>query len=265
MFEAMPNAQCCLCGSTDDLTGEHKIKASVLRRIFGKDATVIGHFDGTSKPRTAQGPKSGAFHFKSRLCGDSNATRTQPADREFDRFHEHVSANLAAGVEAEHLFPAEQYPDRSAKALNVFRYFAKLLSCQIADAGGPRLPLVAKFALGSIDFNPIKLMIKPDPSYQDYTKLSGDFSGFAGHGGLVVNHSRSGELSGFHSTLTLGPVQYVYWIEFQGSPGADLKVADPNFFAFTRAAFHEALATPMPDHERRKLGFTSGAADEGVA
>lgn len=262
MFEAISGAECCLCGSPENLTGEHKIKASALRRIFGKEAMVIGHFDGASAPRLAQGPKSNALHFDARLCGDCNAADTQPADREFDRFHEHVAARFAAAdseADTEQLFPVEHYPEGSQEALNVFRYFAKLLSCQIANCGGPRLPTVAAFALGRIDFNPIKLLIKADSTYQDFTQVSEELSAFAGHGGLVMNHSRSsGELTGFHSTLTLGPIQYVYWVEFNGSVSADLEASDPQFFAFTREAFREGLETPLSDHQRRKLGFPPG-------
>jgi hypothetical protein len=260
MFEAISDAECCLCGSPDNLSGEHKIKASILRNIFGKEAMVIGHFDGASEPRLAQGPKSRALHFNAPLCGDCNAANTQPADRAFARFHEHVAGKFAAAPEAEadteRLFPVEQYPDGSPETLNVYRYFAKLLTCQIADCGGPRLPLLAAFALGRIDFNPIRLKIKADPTYQDFTQVSEELSAFAGHGGLVVDHSRSsGELSGFHSTLTLGPIQYVYWMEFNGPVTADLKAADPQFFALTREAFRKGLETPLSDHERRKLGF----------
>ena len=35
-------SQCCLCGSTEALSGEHKIKASALRGVFGKQGMVIG-------------------------------------------------------------------------------------------------------------------------------------------------------------------------------------------------------------------------------
>lgn len=258
MFEVISETECCLCGSPHNLTGEHKIKASALRRIFGKDAMVIGHFDGTSQPRLAQGPKSSALHFNARLCGDCNASDTQPADREFDRFHERVAARFASHPDAdtERLFPVENYPDDAPETLNVFRYFAKLLSCQIANSGGPRLPTLAAFALGQIDFNPVKLKIRADPTYKIMTKFSDELSAFAAHGGLVVNHSRStGELSGFHSTLTLGSIQYAYWIEFNGPVSWDLQVADPRFFAHTRDAFRKGIETPLSDWERDKLGF----------
>ncbi|HEY4466705.1 MAG TPA: SEL1-like repeat protein [Klebsiella sp.] len=40
-FEPYQAASCCLCGSDEALTGEHKIKALALRKIFGKNARVI--------------------------------------------------------------------------------------------------------------------------------------------------------------------------------------------------------------------------------
>ena len=193
MFEAIGRAECCLCGATGNLTGEHKIKASALREIFGRDAMVIGHFDGTSEPRLAQGPKSSALHFGARMCGECNSARTQPADRAFDRFKQRAAEKQADEPDAESMFPVESFPDGAPETLDVFRYFAKLLCCQIADINGPRLPVVAAFALGRIDFNPIKLWVRADPTYQDYTSLSGDYSGFAGHGGLSVEHSRAGD------------------------------------------------------------------------
>lgn len=264
MFEAITREECCLCGSTENLTGEHKIKASALREIFGRDAMVIGHFDGASAPRLAQGPKSSVLHFGVRLCGDCNSTRTQPADRAFDGFKQRAAEKLASDPGAESVFPEESYPEGASETLNVFRYFAKLLCCQIADSNGPRLPVVAAFALGLIDFNPIKLWVKADPTYHDYTGLTGDDSGFAGHGGLAVEHTRDGQLTSLRSTLTLGPVQYVYWIEFNGTVQAELEQADPAFFAFTQQAFRDALESPMPDHERRKLGFSQNDAPDAA-
>lgn len=263
MFEPILAGECCLCAATGGLTGEHKIKASAIRRIFGTEAMMIGHFDGESEPRVAQGPKSSALHFSARLCGQCNAARTQPADREFDRFHERVSARFECSQNPETLFPSEDYPSGSTVTLNIFRYFAKLLSCQIADAGGPRLPVLAAFAIGTIDFNPVKLIIKADPTYQDFALLSPDLAALAGHGGLVVNHDKEGLLNSFHSTLTIGPIQYVYWVEFNGSVSEELNSAAPEFYARTQSAFAKALDEPMSDHMRRKLGFLS--ADDGGA
>lgn len=255
MFVAVGHEECCLCGSTENLTGEHKIKATALRKIFGPESMMIGHFDGASEPKIAQSPSSKNLHFKSKLCRNCNSTATQPADLAFDRFHELVLMRLAVDQSWEHLFPTDEFPDGSTKYLNVFRYFAKLLTCQIIDAGGPGMPYLSAFATGLHDRNIIKMKIQADPTYQDFNAVSAEFEAFAGHGGLVVNHSKSGELTSFYSTLTLGPIQYIYWVEFNGSVLAELESAAPEFFELTRKVFNEAMATPMAAHQRRKLGF----------
>ena len=72
-FEPFREQQCCLCGSTDRLTGEHKFKASALKALFKGSPMVVGQFDGTSTPRNAQGPKSEALHFAARLCANCNS------------------------------------------------------------------------------------------------------------------------------------------------------------------------------------------------
>jgi hypothetical protein len=54
MFVAVRSNECCLCRSRENLTGEHKIKAAALSQIFGSATMMIGHFDGTSKPKFAQ-------------------------------------------------------------------------------------------------------------------------------------------------------------------------------------------------------------------
>lgn len=254
-FAAIDQAECCLCGSTEKLTGEHKIKASALRRIFGRNPMMIGHFDGDSEPKLAQGPKSSNLHFKARLCEKCNTARTKPADLEFDRFHELIVKRWDGTVQPTERIPADIYPEGSVQALNVFRYFAKLLSCQIAEIQGPRLIPLAAFAIGQSDHNLVRLAIKADSTYLDVTALSEDLSDFAGHGGLTVTHSKDEILEGFHSSLTLGPVQYVYRVEFGPIVADDLKRIDPRFAALCR----EALDHPLSAHERQQLGFGAAA------
>lgn len=254
-FILVGSKECCLCGSTENLSGEHKIKAAALREIFGRDTMVIGHFDGISEPKVAQGPKSKNLHFKSKLCRSCNSTVTQPADLAFDRFHALTLERFGVDKSWETLFPSDEFSEHSSEYLNVFRYFAKLLTCQIVDAGGPALPYLSAFATGLHDRNIIKMKIQADPSYQDFNLVSPEFGAFAGHGGLIVNHSKEGELTGFHSTLTLGPIQYIYWIEFDGSVLFELKTTAPEFYDFTQNAFANALENPMSDYQRRKLGF----------
>lgn len=78
---------CCLCGSTNQLTHEHKIKASGIKNIFGRDKMLIGTFANADGYRIAQGPKSKEFHFAVPICAACNGSLTQQADLDFDYFH----------------------------------------------------------------------------------------------------------------------------------------------------------------------------------
>ena len=255
LFEPYDADGCCLCGSRKNLTGEHKIKASALRAIFGNEPMVIGHFDGQSEPRSAQGPKSRAIHFSARLCAPCNSERTQAADKEFDRFHREASALLQAGKDPAEAFTLRRYRVGTEPYLNLFRYFAKLIACHLAESGGPRAIQICDFARGETTFNPVKLRMDADPTYRQFAELSGEHN-FAAHGGLIVNFSRkSGLPTGFHTALTLGPLRYVFFVEFGLMVGLALKVFHSKFFNKCEAAFRAALHEPIPDHKLEQLGL----------
>jgi hypothetical protein len=254
-FESFSIERCCLCGSTENLTGEHKVKASVLRSIFGREPMMIGHFDGVNEPRLARGPKSREFHFASKLCGFCNSTGTQPADIEFSKFHDTAMERLSSGHSPGDVFSLERYKVGSPPYLNVFRYFAKLMTCHVSEAGGPRPLQVAAFANGRSDRNVIKLFMDPDPTYQEYAALTGEHS-YAAHGGLIVKaHKDNGLPTGFHTYLTLGPLRYVFWVEFSPIVALELKFFHKDFFAKCRASYEEALRNPMTEDEMKKLGL----------
>jgi hypothetical protein len=254
-FEPFQADRCCLCGSADKLTGEHKIKASALRSVFHRAAMVIGKFDGQSQPRNAQGPKSRAFHFEARMCVDCNGTQTQEADREFDRFHASVDTLVCEARAPGDVFDNPRYLKGSDAYLNIFRYFAKLLSCHVAESGGPRAIQVTRFARGVLNNNPIFLAIDLDPTYADFTRLSGELA-YAAHGGLIVPMDRHSKLpTSFRSSLTIGPVRYLYWVKFDVMVGMALTCAHKAFYEKCLAAFEKALRNPMSEDERRRLGI----------
>ncbi|MGH6808945.1 MAG: hypothetical protein ACREEJ_19205, partial [Ensifer adhaerens] len=142
---------CCLCGSSNELSGEHKIKASLLRTEFGTEQMVIGRFDGEpNNTRLAQSPKSKAFHFTARMCKRCNNERTQAADKEFVRFHNMVRQQMQNGFDPSQIFAEPYYQVGAPRYLNVFRYFAKLLCCHVAESNGPRRLHVARFAMGEV-------------------------------------------------------------------------------------------------------------------
>lgn len=251
LFAANGPDQCCLCGSREDLTGEHKLKASTIRSLFSGEPMMIGSFAEGSRPRRAQSSKSKAFHFESKVCGHCNSTRTQAADVEFARFDEAARALLAQGADPGSAFDDPRYAVGSAAYLNVFRYLAKVLACQIAEVGGPRIAALVDFAIERSDANPVSVRIGPDGRFQFWFEHTGDPE-FAGHGGLGATFSkRTGLTNGFMSSLTHGPLRYEFWIGFNWMVGLLLRLQHP--------AFHQRLA------KARLEALTEGGADAAAA
>ncbi len=254
-FEPYQAESCCLCGSGESLTGEHKIKASVLRKIFGTDAMVIGNFDGESIPRSAQGPKSRAFHFSARMCSLCNGARTQASDREFDRFHALVSSFLSEGREPSSVFSSPHYGSDSEEYLNVFRYFSKLLCCHVAESCGPRPLEACEFAIGKARRNIVFLHIDADPTYEAYRDTIGEHK-FAGHGGLIVPFdSKTQNPTSFRSSISIGAVRYIFWVRFDPIVGVELRAFHHEFWRKCEAAYQVALKNPLSDEQRHRLGI----------
>lgn len=253
-FEPHRMDACCLCGATGELTGEHKIKASALRAEFGTAEMAIGRSrDSDPTLRFAQGPKSKAFHFKARMCATCNSSQTQAADREFDRFHVAAKAALDAGQDPADVFGDPRYEIGSAPYLNVFRYFAKLLCCHFAESGAPRPLQLARFAIGQNSANCVFLGVDRDWTYDQLTGEYGPMQ-YAAHGGLVVyGHKRTGHATGFHSTLTVGPLRYTFFCRLNWPAQLVLWLRHREFSAFCRGQVKSAVGQPLSETERLAL------------
>lgn len=129
---------CCLCGDSNKLTSEHKIKASELRKEFGQAKLTVGDSDDTTKRmKNAQSVNSKHLKFAARICEACNSARTQAADREFEEFNGLARARLLNGEDPASVFGLERYRKDTVEYLNVFRYFAKLLCCHMAEVSAP--------------------------------------------------------------------------------------------------------------------------------
>lgn len=89
------------------------------------------------------------------LCTFCNSSRTQAFDRAYDRFVEWVSENEPIVQRRRMIDFAAVYGEGfSAGQLNLFRYFAKCIGCQVAASGVevpadiPRLMVRAPFKTG---------------------------------------------------------------------------------------------------------------------
>lgn len=247
---------CCLCGASGDLTGEHKIKASAIRSEFGSEKMVIGRFgvpDGGF--RSVQGPKSKNLHFDAKVCRTCNSKRTQAADREFDHFNSSARILLSNGQDPAKVFEDERYGVGSPAYLNVFRYFAKLLCCHIAELNGP-IPLrMARFAVGQVNQSCVLLAVDQDETYTEAVQAMGEHQ-YAAHGGLVVYGGKdTGEANAFHSTLTVGPLRYVFVSRLNWLERLELRWAHREFRDWVREQTSAARTQPLTDAEKRRLGL----------
>ena len=255
-FEPYKPSSCCLCGSAERLTGEHKIKASALRNEFGKAQLYVGvSDDDTVRHRLAQSTNSKYLKFVSRMCENCNSHLTQPADNEFDRFLKLTREYISAGDNPDQIFSLERYAIGTAPYLNVFRYFAKLLASHMADVEAPRCRKLFDFASGRIHSNNIWLKVRQDPVFAEIERQTGETQ-YAAHGGLTIDcNKQTLEPKALHSTLTIGPVQFVYFSNLNFLERLELKLFHKEFYKWCQKRARESLAEPMTKWQKTKLGF----------
>lgn len=254
-------SRCCLCGSSEALSGEHKVKASALRAEFGKQGMVISR-PGESY-RHAQSPNSKAFHFSARVCEVCNNSRTQPADLAFDEFHAQASSLLKRGLDPAEVFDDPRFRSNGGHLyLNVFRYFAKLMCCHLAEMGAPIHHAIADFAIGISDANFVLLSVDVDVSYQTMQERLPSAS-YAAHGGLIITGDEFSHLpTSFYSTLTIGPVRYCYQIRLNELGQLLLGIEHPVFYDWCKRKVRDAIANPMSDEDREILGLTPKTSNQ---
>ncbi len=255
-LQRFPISCCCLCGSSEKLTGEHKIKASALRKEFGKEALAIG-VSGSKEQRmkSAQSANSKHLKFNVSICEACNTSRTQQADREFDHFHELAMKKVECNEDPLSIFDMERYSKDSAPYLNVFRYFAKLLCCHIAEVNGPIPTTLAEFVIEENSFNRIWLEVKIDPTYH-YVLSYIDELQYAAHGGLIVyGDKNTSEANAFHSTITVGPLQYVFHIRLENFEKMEIRDNYPDFLEWCKSKVEAAKENPIPENILSQLGL----------
>ena len=219
---------------------------------------MIGHFDQPGDPvKLAQGVKSKAFHFTSRICSQCNNVVTQPADREFDRLLVASKTLLEKGENPKLVFSEPRYIEGSDAYLNVFRYFAKLLCCHLAASEAPRPIHMSRFARGETNENCIWLNLDEDWFYKQLSSQLG-ISQYAAHGGLVVyGDKESGGANAFHSTLTVGRLRYIFFSRLNAFERLELRLCHPKFYNWCQTRVREAVDQPLSERDQLKLGLVT--------
>ena len=214
---------------------------------------VSGSTEGRMKP--AQSTNSKHLKFKVFICEACNTSRTQQADREFDRFHELAMDKVKSNEDPLSIFEMERYSVGSEPYLNVFRYFAKLLCCHIAQVDGPIPTTLAEFAISENSLNRIWLEVKNDPTYAYITTNIGEHQ-YAAHGGLIVyGDKKTHEANAFHTTITVGPLQYVFHTRLDSLEKAEISDKFPDFQEWCNARVAEAKESPIPENTLVQLGL----------
>jgi hypothetical protein len=149
-----------------------------------------------------------------------------------------------------------RYSVGTSEYLSVFRFFAKHLCCQIAQKPGAPIPVpIAEFAIGRNNANHVLLNIRPSFEFEERRKIVGDeLQGLLSHGGLIVHcDPKARKITGFQSSLTAGPIQYVYWLKLGWIGKIFLRRAFPEY---SQWAIARALSDPLNDeYERQRLGI----------
>ena len=203
--EEIDPKRCVLCGSAEKLSGEHKVKASIFKLENGSGAAYFLGKGDCFRPKIAQSLKSKEYHFDSKICATCNSDRTQNADRAFHNLHVHMRKIYDAGKPLTDSSYRPNYRVSLDEERDIFRYFAKLLCCYIADSGGPRLTRIASYAMGMSNLNPINLKISSD-GFSDIIKMGEVEFAFQGGGRTVTQIQKTHNLKGiqYHFSFSLG-------------------------------------------------------------
>lgn len=209
-------------------------------RIFQTDGTP-------ARPKVAQGPKADTLKFEATICNACNSAVTQESDRAYDAFIQQFAGTQDdASIEAVFSDLAQD----EARARPVFRYFAKLLGCHLADLGAPIPRRLVDFVLCRSEQNCIWLQVRRDPAYEAMSQLVPDLS-YAAHGGLAVTTTKPRlDPRRLHSSLTIGPIQFVYWLVLHPLEVLELKWRHRSVVESWRGAARRAMEDPDADADQ---------------
>lgn len=127
--------KCWICGSEAN-SGEHLIKASDLKSVFGhvtQKSPLFFHSDHR-RNRPIAGIKSNKLKYKARLCTSCNNVLTQPHDIAWEKLSKYLR-NRQPHIKPKMLIRLNRtFPGSVSKSmLAVHLYFLKLFGCLITE------------------------------------------------------------------------------------------------------------------------------------
>jgi hypothetical protein len=131
--------KCWICGGEAN-SGEHLIKASDLRSLFGRvtqDKPIYFH-TSAKRNQPIRGIKSDKLKYGAHICGTCNNERTQPYDRAWERLSEHLRSRNPPIQNGTIIYLDEVFHGSVRHSmLHVHLFFLKLFGCLIVEHSIP--------------------------------------------------------------------------------------------------------------------------------
>ena len=172
---------CWICGSTEQLSGEHKIKKTDLKRHPVVELRLRKIVSGQEQP--IQGLNSKLQKIENSICKRCNNQTTQKADQSYDAFRledcntvrttlDELASDQDTSVEREVVF---------GHRLELARYFGKHLGCALDYQRFPVPRRLSRFVRGRSNAVCISLSTRVAPFWwQDETGEIGPLNGLGG-------------------------------------------------------------------------------------
>lgn len=126
---------CWICGQPAD-SGEHRIKASDLRLVFGpvSQKNPLFMHNAMQRNRPIKGIKSDVLKSDALICRECNNHRTQPYDKAWQQLSTYLSSRPEPIRTGKCLKLHKAFPGAVAqRMLDVHLFFAKLFGCIIVE------------------------------------------------------------------------------------------------------------------------------------
>ena len=131
---------CWICGKVGN-TGEHLIKASDLKSIFGEVSQKTPLYFHTSKTKNVPVgsiKRSSRLRSNALLCNDCNSSLTQPYDKAWETMSAYLRNNWGQISASGKVNLSNVFLGNVRKSLlNVHLYFVKIFGCSVVADGVP--------------------------------------------------------------------------------------------------------------------------------
>ena len=132
--------KCWICEKQGN-TGEHLIKASDLKTLFGEVSQSSPLYFHTSKAKNipvGSIKKSKRLKSDALICNDCNSSRTQPYDRAWEKLSNHLRSNWDKHHNSRKVDLTEVFRGNVRESvLYVHLFFVKLFGCRIIQDSVP--------------------------------------------------------------------------------------------------------------------------------